>query len=80
VLVSVPVFTHNLCVCVCVCVQFCCFMGFLLLRLILFGLLDTRRWIKPENTLLLMDNVSQDKKCLEAAHVRFLGGQYVEWL
>jgi len=45
----------------CVCVQVCCFMvGFLVFLggglvhgLIIFGLLDTRRWIKSKNTLRL---------------------------
>jgi hypothetical protein len=55
------VFTHGFVICVYVSVQICCFMvgnlvfwEFLVFGLIIFGLLDTRRWIKSKNTLRLM--------------------------
>jgi len=54
--VLVWVFTHVFVICVCMCAQVCCFMllfggRFLVLVPIIFGLFDTRRWIKSKNTL-----------------------------
>jgi hypothetical protein len=74
-------------VCVCVSVQVCCFMvgffGFLLLGLIIFGLLDTRRWMKSKNTLRLM-LIHHHQKATEVIHIIHVSfsysGAYVMYL